>query len=228
MKVFVTATDTEVGKTNYCANLASQLAGLNRRVAYFKPFQSGVYEDEMTDADFVRCFDKKVGAHTGYVTKLPCTPMLSAQAEGVEYDLKKIKKQFVALEENYDDILVEGSGGLLVPVKKGILMSDVIKMLALPVIIIARPNLGTINHTLMTIRCARQIGLKILGVVINNFPSYAKDPVLEQAKPMIEEFSGGVKVISTIEHSRDFKCKEDLLKGFEKELKKELNPAQKG
>lgn len=213
MKVFVTATDTDAGKTNYCANLAAQLANLNRRVAYFKPFQSGIIEGEATDADFVRSFDIKVGAHTGYLTKLPCAPMLSAKAEGIEYDLTKIQKQFKALEENYDDILVEGSGGFFVPVKKGVLMSDVIKMLNLPIIIVAKADLGTINHTLMTIKCARQMNIKVLGVVINNYPINSKDPAISQAKPMIEEFSD-VKVLNVIKHSSNYKCSVNLLESL--------------
>ena len=97
--------------------------------------------------------------------------------------------------------MVEGSGGLYVPVKENVLMSDVIKFLNLPTLIVARPNLGTINHTLMTIKCAQSEGIKILGVVISNYPQTTDDPVILRAQEMIEKYCN-IKVIDTIKQGQ--------------------------
>ena len=81
--------------------------------------------------------------------------------------------------------------------KKNVLMSDVIKFLNLPIIIVARANLGTINHTLMTIKCAQADNIEILGVVISNYPKETSDPATIYAKEMIEGFCS-VKVLDVI------------------------------
>ncbi len=108
-----------------------------------------------------------------------------------------MKEDFEELSKNADVTIVEGSGGLCVPVKKDILMIDVIKFLKLPALIVARPNLGTINHTLMSVKCLKQEGIEIIGIVISNYPEKTSDPVILRAKEMIENFCD-IKVLDVI------------------------------
>ena len=197
MNFFVTGTDTDVGKSYICKHLAKEFIKLGKKTGYLKPFQSGLEEGIAPDAKQIEIIAKGVIAKSSYITNTPCTPLVSAQIDNVEYKLEKVKCDYDELKNNCDITIVEGSGGLYVPVKENILMSDVIKFLNLPTLIVARPNLGTINHTLMTIKCAQNEGIKIIGVVISNYPEATDDPVILRAKEMIENYCS-TKVIAIV------------------------------
>ena len=197
MNFFVTGTDTDVGKSYICKHLAKEFIKLGKKTGYLKPFQSGFEEGIDPDAKQIEIIAKGVIAKSSYITNTPCTPLVSAQIDNVDYNLEKVKCDYDELKNNCDITIVEGSGGLYVPVKENILMSDVIKFLNLPTLIVARPNLGTINHTLMTIKCAQNEGIKIIGVVISNYPEATDDPVILRAKEMIENYCS-TKVIAIV------------------------------
>ena len=201
MNFFVTGTDTDVGKSYVCKHLAKEFIKLGKKTGYLKPFQSGLEEGIDPDAKQIETIAKGVIAKSTYITKTPCTPYISSQIDNVDYNLEKVKQDYTELTNTCDVTIVEGSGGLYVPVKENILMSDVIKFLNLPTLIVARPNLGTINHTLMTIKCAQSEGIKILGVVISNYPQTTDDPVILRAQEMIEKYCN-VKVIDTIKQGQ--------------------------
>ena len=201
MNFFVTGTDTDVGKSYVCKHLAKEFIKLGKKTGYLKPFQSGLEEGIDPDAKQIETIAKGVIAKSTYITKTPCTPYISSQIDNVDYNLEKVKQDYTELANTCDVTIVEGSGGLYVPVKENILMSDVIKFLNLPTLIVARPNLGTINHTLMTIKCAQSEGIKILGVVISNYPQTTNDPVILRAQEMIEKYCN-VKVIDAIKQGQ--------------------------
>lgn len=147
--------------------------------------------------------------------------MISAEIDNVEFDLNKVVSDYEELKKECRNVIVEGSGGVYVPVKKGVLMADVIKKLNLPTIVVARPDLGTINHTLMTIDALQNNQIKVLGIVISNYPEKTDDPVITRVKEMIEMFSCDIKVLGTIKkNQKDFslltsKIIENLaMKGF--------------
>ena len=201
MNFFVTGTDTDVGKSYICKHLAKEFIKLGKKTGYLKPFQSGLEEGIDPDAKQIETIAKGVIAKSTYITKTPCTPYISSQIDNVDYNLEKVKQDYTELANTCDVTIVEGSGGLYVPVKENVLMSDVIKFLNLPTLIVARPNLGTINHTLMTIKCAQSEGIKILGVVISNYPQTTNDPVILRAQEMIEKYCN-TKVIDTIKQGQ--------------------------
>ena len=201
MNFFVTGTDTDVGKSYICKHLAKEFIKLGKKTGYLKPFQSGLEEGIDPDAKQIEIIAKDVIAKSSYITKTPCTPYISSQMDNVDYNLEKVKQDYAKLANACDVIIVEGSGGLYVPVKENVLMSDVIKFLNLPTLIVARPNLGTINHTLMTIKCAQSEGIKILGVVISNYPQTTDDPVILRAQEMIEKYCN-TKVIDIIKQGQ--------------------------
>ena len=201
MNFFVTGTDTDVGKSYVCKHLAKEFIKLGKKTGYLKPFQSGLEEGIDPDAKQIETIAKGVIAKSTYITKTPCTPYISSQIDNVDYNLEKVKQDYTELANTCDVTIVEGSGGLYVPVKENVLMSDVIKFLNLPTLIVARPNLGTINHTLMTIKCAQSEGIKILGVVISNYPQITNDPVILRAQEMIEKYCN-IKVIDTIKQGQ--------------------------
>lgn len=176
MKLFVAGTDTGVGKT-----LISAALTLKYQATYWKPIQAGL----PTDTDWVK-------AHTGcqtlpeaYRLLAPLSPHAAAKREGISISLSKIVCPAI------DPLIIEGAGGVLVPLNEKELMIDLIEQLNVPVLIVARSTLGTLNHTLMTLSQLRLRQIPIAGVVLNG----PKNP---ENKAAIEHF-GRVRVIAEIE-----------------------------
>ena len=205
MNIFVTATDTDVGKTIVTAGLAAIMQSLGYKAGILKPLQTGAISQGdfliSPDLAFIKKIDPYVSTHASYVLKTPSAPYLASEIEGVPIETDVILRDYVKMTQKCDTVIVEGSGGILVPVSSGILMSDVAKKLNLPIVIVARPNLGTINHTLLTINAANQSGLRIAGVIINKYPEDTADVVIKTAPRLIEEYSDA-KIVGII---KDFK-----------------------
>lgn len=158
---FVTATDTGVGKTFVTAALATALRARGRDVAVFKPVQSGATaEDPSGDAVLL-------GADCVYAFAAPLAPLVAARAEGRTIELEPILARARELVREHELLLVEGAGGLLVPLAEDLDLADLALALGLPLVIVARAGLGTVNHTLLTIEAARARGLELAGVVLN-------------------------------------------------------------
>ncbi len=179
-KIFITGTDTGVGKTVVSAALAWTLKQSGRKVAVMKPVQTGTGLGGCLDIEFVQSV-----IETNYSLDEVCpyrfphalAPLVAANLVGESIDLERIKSRFYELASSHDTIIVEGTGGLLVPITDGCLMSDLAFNLGLSTIIVTRPSLGTLNHTLLTLESAKARGLKVMGIVINHFPS---DPGLAE------------------------------------------------
>jgi dethiobiotin synthase len=155
--LFVTGTDTNVGKTLLSALL---VAALNR--AYWKPIQTG--SSEGIDRDTVLRLAELPTTQAfpeSYVFEPPVSPHLAASLAGTVIELSRIRRPM-----SKQPLIVEGAGGLLVPINDDAFMTDLIRHLDLPVIIATRSTLGTINHTLLTLLAARNANLEILGVVM--------------------------------------------------------------
>lgn len=228
MNIFITATDTDVGKTYVSKGIVKELIKRGKKTGYFKPLQSGIVPNILSDADNVLSGLKNVPADANaasqtanfadnltvknsYITKTPCTPSVSAEIDGIEISINKILEDYKELEKTCDTVVVEGSGGLFVPAGEDFMMSDIIKILNLSAIIIARPDLGTINHTLLTIQALRHLEIKILGVIISNYPKNTTDPAIITAPDLIEKF-GDIKVLDIIQQDgEDFSKIVDIL-----------------
>ena len=183
---FVTGTDTDVGKTVVCAIL---MMGLD--AVYWKPVQSGNQEDTDT-----RCIRRITGmpakrfAAEVYTLTQPLSPHAAAAIDGVRIDLANFSPPRTQPDQH---LIVEGAGGLLVPLNERDMVIDLIAHLELPVLLVARSGLGTLNHTLLSIAQLRQRSLPVLGVVMNG-PSnranweaierYGEVPVLAQIEPL--------------------------------------------
>jgi dethiobiotin synthetase len=158
-RFFVTGTDTAVGKTVVCAVLS---AGL--KAAYWKPIQSGLEE---ADTDWVR---KVTGLPDGHFFKetyrlyQPLSPHAAAEADGVRIVLSDIHLPEAG---GFSYLIVEGAGGVMVPLNHRHFMIDLMARLRLPVLLVARSSLGTINHTLLSLEQLRRNGLEVFGVVMN-------------------------------------------------------------
>jgi dethiobiotin synthetase len=161
----VTGTDTDVGKTVAAAALIHRYRG-SARVRYWKPIQTGIEQDD--DTSEVRrlgvCREDEVLVR-GIRLPRPLSPHLSARLSGQRIELGSLVAD-ITVEPPSDCWVVEGAGGVLVPINESALMVDLMMRLALPVVIVARTKLGTINHTLLTIEALRRRSLSIAGVIL--------------------------------------------------------------
>ncbi len=189
---FVTATDTGVGKTFVTAALAASLRARGRDVAVFKPVQSGAAADDPS-GDAVL-----LGADCVYAFSAPLAPLVAARAGGRTIELEPILARAGELAREHDLLLVEGAGGLLVPLADDLDLADLAAALGLPLVIVARAGLGTVNHTLLTIEAARTRGLDVAGVVLNG----KGDESTAENAALIEERSG-VRVLAQVPRLAD-------------------------
>jgi dethiobiotin synthetase len=200
---FIAGTDTGVGKTVIAAGLAGLYRQLGMRVGVMKPIESGCkgLKDGLEPQDAL--FLKKMSSSPDvldqivpYRLELPVTPSVAAEMEGIEIDLNEVTCIYQQLERNYDLMLVEGAGGLLAPLYKRLTSVDLVRLLGIPMIVVARNTLGTINHTLLTVEHARQRGLTLAGIIINNCDP---DPdVSSETNPEVIKQLSGLPLLGVI------------------------------
>jgi dethiobiotin synthase len=164
--IFVTGTDTGIGKTIVSAALVCALRE-KENVCYWKPVQTGIEEDNDTETvkKLANCRDEEI-FDKGFRLEKPLSPHLSARLANVEITIEKVLR-FTTDFPSERFWIVEGAGGVLVPLGESELMIDLIKALSLPLLIVARSGLGTINHTLLTLEALRNRNLEICGVIMN-------------------------------------------------------------
>jgi dethiobiotin synthetase len=137
-----------------------------------------------------------------YCFQAPLAPGVAAEQEGIEVDLQRIKKTYEELKGRHQFMVVEGVGGLLVPIAQGTLLPELIKVLNLPLLLVARSSLGTINHTLLTLAYCQQEGLEVIGTVINK-SNPDTDPAEESNPQYITQF-GETPVWGSFPYLRDY------------------------
>ncbi|WP_104174313.1 dethiobiotin synthase [Arthrobacter sp. Y81] len=171
--ILVTGTDTGVGKTMTTAALAAVLHGTGHSVAVYKPCQSGAADGDSDAAEIVRLAGA-VTAETGIVLQQPLAPVAAAAVErtplpSVAAHAAKVR----ALAASHDHVLVEGAGGLLVELDSdGGTLADLGSLLAAAFVLVARPALGTLNHTALTLEALDARDLQVVGVVLGSWPPF--------------------------------------------------------
>jgi dethiobiotin synthetase len=207
--VFVTGTDTEVGKTLVCGLLARYLNEKGLRVVTQKWIQTGSVDDIPEDIASHLCLMDRDASHIAsfrsdvcpYQLELPASAHLAGEAEERMIDPEKIKQSTLNLTQAFDRVVVEGLGGALVPYSREGLVIDIVKMLNLPVVIVARNRLGAINHTLLTIEALLARGLNILGVVFSG--SEYENAFIAQDNPQIVADLTGQRILGTLPWTKE-------------------------
>jgi len=190
---FITGTDTGVGKTFVAGLIINALKEKGIDVAVMKPVETGCAEKKGILMPNDALFLQKTAGVTDdlnlvnpYRFKEPIAPSAAARFERKTIKLSKIKNCYQRLASKHDFIIVESAGGLLVPLNRKETILDLIKLLKLPVIIIASINLGAINHTLLTVKYAKEAGIKVKGIIFNhpeeNKKGSAKLDVIKEVK----------------------------------------------
>jgi len=174
--IFVTGTDTGVGKTLVSRALIAALRKTGLKVGAMKPIETGVGKGGPLDAIALRDAAGSTDPLTTICPQqfaLPAAPIAAASAEKREVDLAAIDAAFETLATGRDLMVVEGAGGLLVPIQDDCTMAELAQRLELPLLVVARASLGTINHTALTLEVAASNKLPVLGVII----SHADGPI---------------------------------------------------
>jgi dethiobiotin synthetase len=209
--LFVTGTGTGVGKTVVAAAIAHAARGAGDRVAVFKPAVSGLDDDplrpevwesapELPDHALLRLAagsgqgDEEVAP---YRYGPPVSPHLAAELAGDRIDPDRLRGAALGATEDTDLLVCEGVGGFLVPLTPEYLVRDLARDLALPVVVVASPSLGTINHTLLTIQAVREAGLEVTAVVLTPWPA---DPTPMEASNLETIKRLGSVTVETLAH----------------------------
>jgi dethiobiotin synthetase len=175
--VFITATDTGVGKTLVTAALVAHLTQRGIDVGVMKPIETGVSRSTKAQSDGAR-LRRTAGSHDPivevcpYVFRLPMAPLSAARAEGATVRVATIMRAFRTLQSRHEVVLVEGVGGVRVPITSSLDVSDLIYRMKLPALVVGRVSLGGINHALLTLGALRQRKISVLALVLNQtFPA---------------------------------------------------------
>lgn len=211
--IFVTGTDTGIGKT-VISSAISAFFSLRKQmnVGVMKPFECGLSK---TDKDLLPwdaiCLREASGSNddlntiSPYTLEAPVAPEVAAMLEHVNIDINMVDKIYHSLAKSHDLLVIEGAGGVLVPIKENFFFADLIQKWNAPTLIVSRLGLGTINHTLLTNHLLKERGIKVIGVILNNTDGLGDLPA--QTNPDILRKYLDVPVLGIFPHVKD------LLKG---------------
>ncbi len=207
--VFVTGTDTGVGKTLISGGIAKILKDAGNRVGVFKPIASGCSHTNEglvnPDSEFLRYHshcDHSLStiSPVGFVT--PAAPIVCEEHENRLVDFNALANAYQQICDDSDVVVVEGIGGVRVPISEGVDVLEMAKWFDMPVVVVTRPDLGTINHTLMTVDLIRGAGLNLAGVIISGYDAM-NATLAEETLPQVLMDFGGIEILTIIPKDED-------------------------
>ena len=203
--IFITATDTGVGKTIISCAIGLALKKKGIDAGYMRPFQCSGNDTDFAVKVLGIKDDKKLV--NPYYAKAPLAPYVAFKRAKAKIDLEKIFFAYNELKKRHEFLIVEGAGGLLVPLMESYVVADLIRDLDIPALIVARAGLGTLNHTLLTQRYAFNYGLKVKGVIING---YKGKGIAEKTNPDILKEFLEVPLLGVLPYVKDVQSKKGL------------------
>jgi len=218
LSFFIAGTDTGIGKTFITSLIASYFTQKGLNVYMQKWVQTGDADDSLfvyekmgkksilDNRDFLRIV-------CPYRFKYPASPHLASMLENKTIEIETIKKSFDEISKQCNILLVEGSGGIMVPLTEEILFIDILNELKIPVILVARSGLGTINHTLMTVKILKNSNINILGIILNNYKKNNDEIIINENIRIISKFSG-IKNIVIMPFLKNFDDNAQLISPF--------------
>ena len=205
--LFITATDTDIGKTCVCAGLAHSLKKLDIDVGIMKPFACGVKQktgfasNDLTILANAAMVDDDETIINPFFFPVPASPYTAAKNLGVKIDIAHVMECFRKLDKIHDIILVEGIGGVMTPILKDYAIIDLIKDLDANTIIVTSSKIGTVNHTVLTCNICKNMNIPIKGLIINNFDSTGYPiPELERDLSVLTD----LPVLCSLPHMKKF------------------------
>lgn len=199
VSLFIAGTDTAVGKTLVTGALASALVSKGVSVGVMKPVSCGGRQD----CDFLlKCAGLKnedLELVNPVALKHPLSPNVAARFEGKKIDLNRIRLAYRKLSDQYDIVVIEGCGGLLVPVTLGFCVIDLIPMLKARAILVSRAGLGAINHSLLSLEALKSRRIRPLGVIFNRLAG-GRSSLAEKTNPRVVSTLGKVPSLGVFPH----------------------------
>jgi dethiobiotin synthetase len=205
--IFVAGTDTNVGKTHVCGLLLDFLRKNGSDAGYQKWVATG---PEFPPADLEACLrmaglpleQELISSQVVYHFALPASPHLAAKHEGRTVDPALIRARYQEMLDRHEWLIVEGVGGLMVPLNRELLLVDMLKELRIPTLMVARSGLGTINHTLLSLEALRRRDIPVLGVVFSDAADEEDERLVADNMRTIAEM-GQVQVFGRLRHCPD-------------------------
>lgn len=199
--VFITGSDTDAGKTIFSALLLKTLIKKGQRAVYAKPIQTGC--DSLSDLKQVYSLANQplpeISQVNSYLFKRACSPHLAAALENQIIDTEIILRDIALLKDIYDLTIIEGAGGLMVPINDYQTNLDLIKKLSCPVILVAANELGMINHSILTINTLKQQGIPLAGLVTIKTNANGTDQEILKDNPKIVSQLTGANLLADID-----------------------------
>ena len=221
--LFITGTDTDVGKTYITAGLAITLRKMSIDVGVMKPFAAGVAQKKGFKSEDVEILSNAAQINDSETLVNPqffpisASPYTAWKKLKIKPKIPLILSSFKKLSKKHDMMLVEGMGGTLTPILKNYYITNLIKDMKIPTVIVTRSKVGTVNHTLMTVMMCQKYKIPIKGIIINNFD---KGYPINQLKKDLEDLTG-IKVLGSIPFINDLSDK-SLYKIFKKNIDMKL------
>ena len=218
--LFITGTDTDVGKTYITAGLAIMLRKMGVDVGVMKPFAAGVAQKKGHKSEDVEILSKSAQTNDPETLvnpqffPIPASPYTAWKKLKIKQKIPLVLSSFKKLTNIHEMMLVEGMGGILTPILKDYYVTNLIKDMKIPTIIVTRSKVGTVNHTLMTVKMCEKYKIPIKGIIINNFDDDGY-PINQLTKDL--ETLTGVKVLGSIPFINDM-SDESLHRIFKKNI----------
>ena len=217
--LFITGTDTDVGKTYITAGLAIMLRKMGVDVGVMKPFAAGVAQKKGHKSEDVEILSKSAQTNDPETLvnpqffPIPASPYTAWKKLKIKPKIPLVLSSFKKLTNIHEMMLVEGMGGILTPILKDYYVTNLIKDMKIPAVIVTRSKVGTVNHTLMTVMLCQKYKIPIKGIIINNFD---KGYPINQLKKDLESLTG-IKVLGSIPFIKDMSDK-SLYRIFKKNI----------
>ena len=202
---FVTGTDTDVGKTYITAGLAVTFRKMGLDVGVMKPFAAGTAQKKGFKSEDIKILSKSAQVHdpenliNPQFFKIPASPYTAWKKLKIKPKVSTILSSFKKLSKLHETILVEGMGGVMTPILKDYYITNLIKEMNIPALIVTRSKIGTVNHTIMTVKMCEKYKIPVKGIIINNFD--AGYPI-KQLTSDLQNLTG-VKVLGSIPFLKD-------------------------
>jgi len=223
--IFVTGTDTNIGKTLISASLTWKLSNHYSNICFMKPFATSnkIFSEKYNSKDLFLLsksinLKEDISNLNPYFYTIPASPYMATKLSNIKpLDIKIAVKKFNCLANKYDYLIVEGIGGIYVPLTKKYKIIDFIKLIKLPVIIVTTPKIGTVNHTLLTIEACKKYDIPIKGLVFNKMPSRPSD--VEKSTPKFINELTNIPILGIIPMFKNMKFDKMTFKNVADKIK---------
>lgn len=208
LKLFVSGSEKNSGKTFITAGLAATMQSLGYSTSVYKPVQTGAIEKngfiQAPDLAFVKFIDPYIKTYFSYLFKNNEIPLIAAELEHTFINKDVIYQDYKSIEREFECILTDGTNGLATPLGENFLEQDMVKMLDMPVLMVVSPSENSLNNTLANINQAVSSGVKIRGVIINDCPEVIHDLTIKSMPKLIEKYTDA-KILGIMPHIENLK-----------------------